>query len=230
MTPSFKTCRKSMSTALLFSLLFFNSFSQTTRLNLLVNAVTTNLNYGKTNSMLEPYKKNITGLQFGASFQAGITPMFSVVTETYFMMKGAALKTDNPLTANKSTLRLYTAEIPVLARFQFGRVYINSGPYVAYALTGRIKTDGSQTIPEKSTTLSFSNSPDGFRRWEMGVQAGAGYLFHVKKTRLALDVRYDYGLTSISRGQERYNRTLNISVLVFKPWKKNPFGKSRTTD
>ena len=228
MTPSFRACRNPVAIALLFSLLSFNASSQTTRLNLLVNAVTTNLNYGKTNSTLQPYKKNITGVQLGASFQAGITPMFSVVTETYFMMKGAALKTDNPITANKSTLRLYTAEIPVLARLQFGRVYINSGPYVAYTLTGRIKTEGSQTTPEKSTTLSFRNSPDGFKRWEMGVQAGAGYVFHVKKIHLALDVRYGYGLTNISRDLERYNRALNISVLVFKPWKKNPFGKKQS--
>ncbi|MCW3074653.1 MAG: PorT family protein [Flaviaesturariibacter sp.] len=225
MRSSCSTVTKPGAIALIFSILSLSSFSQTTRLNLLVNGVTTNLNYGKANSTLEPYKKNITGLQLGASLQAGITPRFSLVTETYFIMKGGALKRDNPITGNKSTLRLYTAEIPVLARFQLGRVYINSGLYVAYTLAGRVKTAGTQAIPEKSTKLLFKNSPDGFKRLETGVQAGAGYLFDVKQTRFALDVRYGYGLTNISREIERYNRSLSLSLLVFNPWKKNPLGK-----
>ena len=227
MRSSCITVTKSVTIAYILSILSFSSFSQTTRLNLLVNGVTTNLNYGKANNTLEPYKKNLTGLQLGASLQTGITPRFSVVTETYLIMRGGALKRDNPITGNKSTLRLYTAEIPVLARFQLGRLYINSGPYVAYTLAGRVKTAGSQAIPEKSTKLSFKNSPDGFKRWETGVQAGAGYLFDVKRTRFALDVRYGYGLTNISRDIERYNRALSLSLLVFNPWKKNPFEKKQ---
>jgi len=229
MTKAVRTFKTSIAITLLFSLLAFPSFSQTTRFNLLVNAVTTNFNYGKSNSALQSYKKNITGLQAGASFQAGITPRFSIVAETYFMMKGGTLKTDNPFTTNKSTLRLYTAETPVLARFQLGRLYINAGPYVAYAFAGHVKTEGSQGIPEKSTKVLFNNSTDGFRRWEMGAQAGAGYVFNIKKTRLALDVRYVYGVTNLSRDIERYNRALNISLLLFKPWKKDLFGRNRNS-
>jgi hypothetical protein len=227
MSTSFKVLRKGVAAATIFSLLSFSSISQTSRINLLANAVTTNTNFGKANNTLEGYKKNLTGLQLGASFQAGITPMFSVVTEAYFMTKGGTLKSGNPLTGNKSVLRLYSAEIPVLARLQIGRVYINSGPYVAYTLGGRIKTEGTQTIPEKSTKLSFANSPEGFRRWEMGLQAGAGYVFEVKQTSLALDVRYGYGLTNISRDVERYNRALSLSLLFFKPLQKSPFGKKQ---
>ena len=227
MSTSFKELRKGVAAATIFSLLSFSSFSQTSRINLLANAVTTNINYGKANNSLEPYKKNLTGLQLGASFQAGITPMFAIVTEAYFITKGGTLKRDNPLTGNKSTLRLYTAEIPVLARLQIGRGYINSGTYVAYTLGGRIKTVGTQTIPGKSTRLSFGNSPEGFKRWEMGLQAGAGYVFKVQQTHLALDLRYGYGFTNISRDVERYNRALSVSLLFFKPWKRNLFEKKQ---
>lgn len=227
MTQTLTTSKKSIALALVFSFLAVNSFSQTNRFNLLVNGVTTNFYYGKSNSTLKSYKKNVTGVQVGASFQAGITPTFSIVTEAYFMMKGASLKADNPIVDSKSTLRLYTAELPVLARFKIGRVYINSGPYVAYTFAGRVKTEGSQTTAKSTTNISFANSPDGFRRWEMGVQAGAGYVFRIKKMQLALDARYAYGLTNISRDIERYNRALNISLVVFKPWKKNPFGRNK---
>ncbi len=221
MVSSLKAYTLSIAVVSVFSLSTIQSYSQTTRFNLLVNSVTTNFNYGNTNSTLKPYKKNIMGLQLGASFQAGITKNFSVVPEVYFMAKGGTLKDGNPVTSDKSKTRFNTLEMPVLARIHVGRVYINSGPYVAYNLSGRLKTEGS----EKSRSLSCDNTIDGFRHWELGVQAGAGYLFPFKKASMAIDVRYGYGLTNISRGSERYNRVLNISMLVSKPWKKNPFCK-----
>ncbi len=221
---SVRTSKMSIAIALIFSLQSIQSFSQSTHLKPLLVEVNSNFNYGKSNNALHPFKKDVKGVLAGLSFQAGITPMFSLVTETYFTMKGATLKTGNPLTANKSTLRLYNVEIPVLARFHFNRLYINAGPYVSYTITGRIKTDGSQTIQEKSTSISFHNVPDGFKRWEAGVQAGAGYNFRIKKTTMALDLRYGYGLTNISQDAVRYNRTFNISFIAVKPWKSNPFG------
>ena len=224
MVSSLKKYTLSIAVVLVFSLFNFQSYSQTTRFNLLVNAVTTNFNYGNTNSTLKPYKKNIMGLQLGASFQAGITKNFSVVPELYFMEKGGTLKDGNPVTSDKSKTRFNTLEMPVLARIHVGRVYINSGPYVAYNLSGRLKTEDS----EKSRSLSCDSTIDGFRHWELGVQAGAGYIFPFRKASVAIDVRYGYGLTNISRGAERYNRVLNISVLISKPWKKNPFAKKRS--
>lgn len=211
----------SIALLLVSSLSTIQSYSQTTRFNVLVNAVKTNFSYGNTNSTLKPYKKNITGLQLGASFQAGITKNFSVVPELYFMAKGGTLKDGNPVTSDKSKTRLNALEMPVLARIHVGRVYINTGPYVAYNLSGRLKTDGL----EKSHSLSFDNTIDGFRHWELGVQGGAGYLFPFKKASMAIDVRYGYGITNISREAERYNRVLNINMLISKPWKKNPFSK-----
>ena len=224
MTHSLRPSKISIAIALMFFLPSIQSFSQSTHLKPLIVEVNSNFNYGKSNGALRSYKKDVKGVLVGASFQAGITPMFSVVTEAYFTMKGASLKADNPLTVNKSKLRLYNVEIPVLARFHFNRLYINAGPYVSYTITGRIKTDGSQTIPEKSTSISFHNLPDGFKRWELGVQAGAGYNFRIKKTTMALDLRYGYGLTNISQDAVRYNRTFNISFIAVKPWKSNPLG------
>ena len=59
-----------------------------TYLDLMVNVVSTNINYGGANTSLAEYKKSSNGIQAGASFQAGITPAFSVVSELYFMRKG----------------------------------------------------------------------------------------------------------------------------------------------
>lgn len=190
-----------------------------TYLDLMVNVVSTNLNYGEANSSLADYKKSVNGIQAGASFQAGITPGFSLVSELYFMRKGGKLKTNNPLTSSESSLRLNTIELPVLARFHFGKFYMNAGPSIAYNLSG------SSKIKDASTKLSFSNSSEGFKRLDAGVQMGGGVEFPFKQRRIALDIRYNYGLTNIAYDKEIHNRAVMISVHFSKPWKTNPLGR-----
>ena len=92
-------------------LLFTNSFGQSvkpvhTYLDLMVNVISTNLNYGSTNEAMAGYKRTSNGIQAGASFQAGITNRFSLVSEFYFIRKGGKLKMNNPLTTNESKLYL----------------------------------------------------------------------------------------------------------------------------
>jgi hypothetical protein len=186
MQSTFKTVKTLMAITLLFISLSITLFSQTSRFSLSINSLNTNFNYGKLNSSLQPNKKDFRGLQIGASYQAGISPMFSVVPELYFAMKGSILKENNPLTVNKSTLRLYTFEMPVLVRLHFNKLYINAGPYVDYILSGRIKTEGSEALPETSTKISFGNSMGDFKRWDFGIQAGAGYNFNIKRSVLTL--------------------------------------------
>jgi len=206
-----------------------NGRSEKTRLNkvtetyldLVLNVVGTNLNYGKSNTDFSNYKKSTLGAQVGASIQAGITPSVSLVSELYFIMKGGKLASNNPWTLSKTTLRFYMIEFPLLARFHFGKFYVNAGPSIAYNFYGTKKTD------EGSTSLSFDNSGNAFKRWDAGIQTGAGYRFKVKQKNVALDVRYTYGLTNISNGQEIYNRYLNISLHLSNPWKTNPLGINR---
>lgn len=197
-----------------------NSFSQTNRFSISVNSLTTNFNYGKSNGLLQPYKKNFTGLQAGFSYQAGVTDAFSIVPELYFAIKGGSLTANNPVTIGKSTLRLYTLDLPVMARVHINKLYLNAGPYVSYALGGKLKTDAFAGNAETSTTMSFNSSSIGLKRWDMGLLAGAGYNFNLKKAVMTLDARYGYGLVNISRGTERFNRMLNISLVVSKPYSK----------
>lgn len=228
---------KKLKTALVvvMILLFSNAYAQKTELNTakqeknkkatrtylspVVNMVGSNINYGASNSGLAAYKKTMKGIRAGVSFQAGITPDFSLVSEIYFVMKGGKLKTNNPLTGSESALRLNTLELPVLARVHLGKFYMNAGPSIAYNLSGK------QKIDNLSTKLSFANSSEGFKRFEAGLQAGGGFEFPYKQKRIALDIRYSYGLTNIARSGEMYNRALMVSVRVAKPWKTNPLGR-----
>jgi Outer membrane protein beta-barrel domain len=192
-----------------------------TYLDLMVNVVSTNLNYGDANSAMTDYKKSANGIQAGVSFQAGITPSLSLVSELYFMKKGGKLKASNPLSSSESNLRLNTIELPVLARFHFGKFYVNAGPSIAYTISGDNKID------DLSTKLLFENSNQGFKRFDAGVQMGGGIEFPFKQRRIALDMRYNYGLTNVSYNKEMYNRSVMISVHFSKRWKTNPFAKNK---
>ncbi|CAN5392340.1 hypothetical protein BH11BAC3_BH11BAC3_02730 [soil metagenome] len=231
--------KKTLQTGLVLSMIFLsaNTFAQTstltsatakanaktekTYLSFLLNVVSTNINYGNTSSALTDNKKSVQGVQVGASFQAGITPNLSLVSELYFMMKGGRLKEDKVANISKTTLRLYTVEFPLLARFDIGRVYLDGGPSIAYNIAGTNKID------DNSKAISFSNKAEGFKRWDAGIQMGVGYRFKIKQKPVALDARYSYGLTNISYGQEMHNRYLNIGLYVTRPWKTNPLGKKK---
>ncbi len=190
-----------------------------TYLDLVLNVVGTNLNYGKSNDVLSDYKKAVLGAQVGVSLQAGITPHVSLVSELYFFMKGGELKANNPLTTSNTNIRLYTLELPVLARVHFGRFHLNAGPSIAYNIYGSQKNENS------TSDLAFNNSAEDFKRWEAGVQVGGGYTFHTKRKTVRLDIRYNYGLTNIANSGEMYNRSLILALHFAKPWKTNPLGK-----
>lgn len=206
-----KRWKTSIVTATILMSLAFNTTARTNRLGISLNSLTTNFNYGSSNSAMQQYKKNFTGLQVGVSYQAGISSSFSVVPELYFAVKGGILTDKNPLTINKSTLRLNTLDLPVLARVHFGQFYLNAGPYVGYTLAARLKM---QTSTNEVSKESISVGTNGIKRWDYGLQAGAGYDFKLKGSTLALDVRYGYGLANLSSDIERYNRMLNISLTV----------------
>jgi hypothetical protein len=228
--------KKKVQTALVIGMIFLsaNTFGQInqgglekvnngrateTYFDLLVNVASTNFNYGKANNSLSDYKKSSPGIQLGVSFQAGITPAFSLVSELYYMKQGGSLKAGNPLTGTQTSFSMSTLELPVLARFHMGKFYVNAGPSIAYNLSGSSKTDGV------STPIPFKNSVESFKRWDAAIQMGAGYEFQIKQKRLGLDIRYVYGLTNISYGQEMYNRAIVVSVHCALPWKTNPLGR-----
>ncbi len=193
-----------------------------TSLQPVLNMVSTNLHYGKSNAMLSNYRKSSFGPQVGLSFQAGITSRFSIVSQLYFVMKGGKLDSNNPLTGDKSSLRLYTLETPLLARFHFGSFYVDAGPAIAYNLCGTRKMSST------TTSVSFSKTGNSsFKRLDTGLQLGAGYMFRIKQKKLALDIRYTHGLRNISNDSEIFNRYLNVSLYIFKPWKTNPFAWKR---
>ena len=184
--------------------------TSTTHLDFFINGVGTNLYYGSSNSALSDYKKPALGVQVGMSCQREYSPLFSTVTELYFIMKGGMLKEDNPLTDLESIFRLYTIEMPVLARFQLGKFNLIAGPSIAWNFDAMQKTNGAKN------DISFKDEPGGIKRFDAGIQVGGGYSFVVNQKRVSLDVRYCHGLTNISYDKEMYNRCVLVSLHIAK--------------
>ncbi|SDF58507.1 Outer membrane protein beta-barrel domain-containing protein [Dyadobacter soli] len=207
--------KKSIAT-IVFTLLAFTSYAQQSKFSFSINSLTTNFNYGSANKGLQPYKKNFKGLQIGTAYQIGLTPNFSLAPEANFAIKGGILGAGNPVSAGKTSVRLYTIDVPVFARLHLGQFYLNAGPYAGYTLGGLIKIDGSADVAPSKSKISFGRGASDFKRWDYGLQAGAGYNFQLEKSVLTLDARYGYGLANMSVDIARYNRMLNISLIMSK--------------
>jgi hypothetical protein len=182
----------------------------TTHLDFFINGVATNLYYGASNTALADFKKPALGVQVGVSCQRAYSRTFSTVTELYFIMKGGQLKENNPLTDQESIIRLYTIEMPVMARVKLGQFNLIAGPSIAYTFHGTQKSNGLRD------DLSFNNEAGGIKHWDAGIQVGGGYSFVVNQKRVSLDIRYCHGLTNISYDKEMYNRCVLVSLHIAK--------------
>jgi len=191
--------------------------TQSTYLNPVLKFVRTSMNYGSSNASLADYKQQSRGIQAGLTFQAGLTPDFSLASELYLIMKGGKLKGNNPINGKETSDKLYSLELPILARLHVGKFYANAGPSVSYNLYGNRKMDGVKR------DLSFGNLGQDFKSFEGALQVGGGYTFKAKKRMVTLDLRYNHGLTNISNVREIYNRNVMVSMHVYQPWKTNPF-------
>ncbi|MEM7575012.1 MAG: porin family protein [Bacteroidota bacterium] len=196
--------------------------AQQTHLDYLLNYTATNFHYGDQQEQFKGFRKPVWGVQAGLAFQAGITPALSLQSEFYFMMKGGALKANNPLGAAATKTRLFSLELPLLARIHLGRFYANAGPSMAYNLAGRIKTEGQEGLPDQVNSRVFSGTEASFRRWEVGLQLGMGYELPLRQSRIAFDLRYQHGLSNLSRNAEVYNRNWVFNILISAPWGHNP--------
>jgi hypothetical protein len=139
-----------------------------------------------------------TGFCGGLFLTYGITSVFSIQPEVLFVMKGSKHGGGIGPASYTETLSLEYAEIPVLARFRlplaksFG-VYLFTGPAPAFSIRQRVYTKLQSGDTEEEAL-------DNVKGFDLGFVAGAGFEFPVNGGTVILDLRYTFGLTSISRG------------------------------
>ncbi|NML56680.1 porin family protein [Chryseobacterium cheonjiense] len=151
------------------------------------------------------YKQSIEGVNGEKSkvgFQAGLgvniptgAANFSIQPELNFISKGTKIK--NALV--NQNFNFNYIEVPVLAKYSFGPVYVNAGPSVGFLMG---KNNAVKAVYGKTKTIDF------------GLQMGAGVAIPAGPGKLIVDGRYNLGLSNISdaKGAAIKNRGFAVSL------------------
>ncbi|WP_407484223.1 porin family protein [Elizabethkingia meningoseptica] len=146
--------------------------------------------------------KNVSGEKSKVGFVGGVgvnietgVKNFSIQPELNFISKGTKVKSN----AITETYNFNYIEIPVLAKYSFGPLYVNAGPSIGF-LAG--KSDKVKAAYGKTRSVDF------------GIQMGAGLAIPAGPGKLIIDGRYNLGLNNISNenGQSVKNRGVAITL------------------
>ncbi|WP_316734949.1 porin family protein [Pedobacter aquatilis] len=139
--------------------------------------------------------------KFKVGFQGGLglnihtgAGGFSVQPEINFIGKGTKLE----FAGRKTNLELNYLELPVLAKYAFGPVYINAGPSIALMID-----------KESKFISNYGSAP---KKFEFGVQMGAGVALPVGPGKIIIDGRYALGLTDVAKSAGIKNRGIMASL------------------
>lgn len=171
----------------------------------------------------------ITGTQFGAVLNIGLSQSFSIQPEVLYAQRGfeanVSLLEDDPSGDIGAKLRMNYLEVPVLAKLSFGgdkvQGFLTAGPSVSYWMSG--KTTYSFAGEEEEEDYEFQDDfEDGMKenRLDFGASIGVGVAYRLGPGALNLDVRYGLGLSDISKYEDDRpsdeskgsHRTFGVSV------------------
>ncbi len=144
------------------------------------------------------------GLKIGGVVDIGITRYFSFQPGIFYSVKGSksdyiASQTNEAgiITTNEvsNEYRINYLEIPLNLQFKFGRMasgyfFAGGGPYIAFALSGKVTTDNITTVDrpngvitttdrstESSLRIGDNANTDDIRNGDVGLNLNAGYQF-----------------------------------------------------
>lgn len=152
------------------------------------------------------------GFHIGAILDQSINDAFSIETGLILDTKGVTYKDE----FGNATYNTYYLNIPInfKAGYNYGnlKIFGTAGPYVATALSSKIKFTGeAKEIFGDETEVEISNDETGsIKRIDFGIAFGAG----VEINRFQFSAGYDLGLTDFTNSTESsaYNRAFKISA------------------
>ena len=151
----------------------------------------------------------ITKTNYVFKYQFGVTADLAF-TDNFYLITGLDLQTKGPKSkphgaANAKYNPMYL-QIPVHAAYKMDvsdntRLVFEAGPYVAYGISGKVKSDGHKVN-------IFGD--DKFKRFDMGAGAAVGVEF----SKFVIKTGYDFGILDVSdmKGVKARNHNGYVTV------------------
>lgn len=171
-------------------------------------------------------EKSTVGFQGGIFAELPIGSVIAIQPELLFIQKGGKSEYNIGTSSYERNVIYNYLEVPVLLKVKAGStdgsgvgLFFYGGPFVSYALNGKIKQDvtllGNTTNTE--TDITFDDKDDQ-RRVDWGAAFGLG----VNLGALVLDLRYDLGINNVlddsatagNNGDDPYLRTRSIGLTL----------------
>ena len=135
----------------------------------------------------------------GVIANLSFTQLISLQFEILYEQKGEKYKMTLGTTTQTSRFYLNYLTLPILVEFShsFGNfnLFGGLGPYMGYALNGKIKN------PDTTENIEFGK--DKFRRFDVGASVDLGVGYKAGPGHIFLDLRYNYGLMDIQQPKDK---------------------------
>ncbi|MDR0814334.1 MAG: PorT family protein [Bacteroidales bacterium] len=168
------------------------------------------------------------GIQLGVAADFALNDALSIQPGVVYSQQGAKLKLLNENPDNDwdvdytDRIRLNYVQIPVYAQFKVSKFYVQAGPYLGIATSGKSKLaegdsfgSGFRTFfgNDDEEKIKFGDEPGQINRFEFGIGIGAGFAFKVAQ----VGINYNLGLTNLKYTERLNGETLemrNKGILV----------------
>ncbi|GHT15990.1 hypothetical protein FACS189432_03760 [Bacteroidia bacterium] len=154
------------------------------------------------------------GVQAGLLLDYSVSDKFSIIPELLFTQKGAKVEeSDEYLNLTiKGAFNFNYLQIPINAAYKFdvapdSKILVFAGPYVGYALSGKLKFDSNLLEDIK---INFGSKEGELNPLDFGLNIGAGYQY----TKFFAKLQYNLGLSNLSNESDVTLHHSNVAFTV----------------
>jgi len=137
----------------------------------------------------------LVGFHGGVQTNIPLAGGFTLQPELFYSAEGTKMKVELPgdgdaIIETTAKTHLNYLNLPVLLQYQHASgAFAVTGPQIGYLLSAKVKAPGiSEDVKESFNKINFG--------WTLGV----GYV--IPTTSIGIDVRYNFGLTKLAKGED----------------------------
>ena len=162
--------------------------------------------------------KTRTGLLAGATMVKPFRSGIGLVIDALYSMRGAKADEDGGSLVTKVDY----IEVPVMLRYDLSSTgnavpHIGAGVSLAYQTRCRVEASGDGASASVNCSALEDEQDITFRRFDVGIVAGAGIDFKSGSTTYMIGARYTFGLTDLTNEANLRNRAFQFFAGVAIP-------------